>query len=393
MSEIILSILISAMMFSGMDRTEAEKKVMEIQNGNVTQGKIIENSNFETVLNESMPTDKNYMFSPLSIKMALALAVNGADGQTEQEILSILGESDTNSLNEKMENIIAVYENANGFDINIANATFLNTSRNPFDFSAEYKNKLAEIYYAEAKQVNSADAVQVVNGWVKEKTNGKIDSLISNSNFEAILTNAVYFKAEWQNKFPEHRTYKDTFTDRNGNAKTTDFMSDEGNYNYYKDNVVEMIELPYRAGNLDISMYIALSDDKRIDFSQYTNKVERKYGNCIIPKFKTEYSESLKSSLEKMGLLKMFNKDEAEFNKMFENGGTEYYVSDVLHKTFINVDEEGTEAAAVTGIMMATTSLPPEPEFTFKANKPFTYIIKDNTNNEILFMGEYAFVE
>jgi serpin B len=146
----------------------------------------------------------------------------------------------------------------------------------------------------------------------------------------------------------------------------------------------------------NVSMYLIMDENKAvnpqetIDSVFADNKFGNTYMNLSIPKFKVEYSSSLKDMLEKLGVSKMFDESAAEFGAMYD--GNDFYVKDVLHKTYVNVDEEGTEAAAVTAVAMSGASLPPEP-IDVKYDKPFTFVIRDDSRGEVLFMGEYAFAE
>ena len=140
-------------------------------------------------------------------------------------------------------------------------------------------------------------------------------------------------------------------------------------------------------------MYIAIPASRDVNFSKGIENMERKRVQISMPKFKTEFAVTLNDILTEMGIQTAFDKNKADFKKMFTQVVENIYISDVIHKTFINVDENGTEAAAATGIVIDVTSIPTEEPIVFKADKPFTYFIRDNANGEILFMGEYAYIE
>lgn len=166
----------------------------------------------------------------------------------------------------------------------------------------------------------------------------------------------------------------------------TDYSID---YNYLEDITREQFcELIYNY--IDVSMYLMMSDRAFMP-EETLNRVElsRTFVSLSVPKFKVEYTAGIRDILKLLGINKAFERD-AEFSKMFAGGNM--YIDSVLHKTYINVDEEGTEAAAVTAMAMAGSALPPEP-VSVKLNKPFTFVIRDNVNGEILFMGEYAFAK
>lgn len=344
---------------------------------------------FAWQLNALMPKDENYMFSPLSIKIALAMAANGADGNTRDEILKALQINDLDEFNRFSKELIYEYASNEKVNLSIANSLWLNTDTLPgTDFSSEFKEAAGEYYDAEIGTVNNENAVDKINNWVKEKTNEKITSLISEPDFLAYLVNAIYFKGEWAKQFNEGATEKSEFTDRNGNKSETDFMNQTGYFDYYGDDTLQMVKLPYSDGKT--SMYIALTTEQS-GLDKYTENMTSKRVALSIPKFKTEFKTELIDHLKNLGITTAFDKDHADLKKMFTEISENAFISDVVHKTFINVDENGTEAAAVTGVGVGLTSIPTDEPIEFIANRPFTYFIRDDINGEILFMGEYAF--
>ncbi|NLO42940.1 MAG: serpin family protein [Bacteroidales bacterium] len=351
-----------------------------------------EQENFAWNLNSFMPTDKNYMFSPFSVKMALAMAAVGADGRTRDEILDTLKIEDMEEFNEFSKQIIKEYSENEKVKLNIANSLWLNTDYyKNVDFEDSFKNTVSNYYDADSEKVNNTNAVETVNNWVKNKTNDKITELISDSDFLAYIVNAIYFKGEWAVQFQERATKKAEFTDRNGKKTEIDFMNMTGYFDYYEDSYVQMLKLPYK--DRKTSMYIAIPAGRAMDLDKRIEKMESKRVQIRLPKFKTEFSLELIDTLSQMGIKTAFNPDKADFKNMFTDTSDNICISDVIHKTFINVDENGTEAAAVTGVGMAGSGMPTEPPIIFNANKPFTYFIRDDINEEILFMGEYAYAE
>ncbi|MBE7027069.1 MAG: hypothetical protein E7410_05895 [Ruminococcaceae bacterium] len=364
---------------------------------------------FDDKMNELMPGDKNYMFSPLSIKMALALAANGAQGETKQQIIDACGIQSLDEFNLAAQKMIEKYSKTDALRLDIANSVWINQSRSQMEFSNTYKEKIAQFYGAKADVVTDDDAQQKINGWVKEKTNGKIPSIINNSDFWAYLVNAVYFKASWKDDFMIGATKKSEFTDRNGQVSEIDFMNDTKWLDYYEsdDKSVRIAKLDYknfveafdengewagvkRYDDIDVSMYFVLSENKNAAVARSVRdaKLERTYVKLSVPKFKIEFSTSLNDMLKSLGIKRAFN--ESEFEPMFKAGNM--WITDTVHKTYISVDEHGTEAAAVTGMGMAGSALPPKP-IEFILDRPFSFIIRDNISDEILFMGEYAFVD
>lgn len=367
-----------------------------------TSDKAALSGTFAENLNAQMPEDKNYMFSPLSIKLAFAMAANGASGETKAQIENALGIEGLDAFNESAKALIEKYNNAEILKLNVANSIWINSSRTSQRFSGNFSDKLNYFYNADSFACDGKNIVKDVNSWVNDKTNGKIDKIIDSDDFWSMLVNAVYFKGAWQNEFSENATKPDVFTDRNGVEKNIDFMNRTGYYRYLNNGENEIICLPYKNGyfdeekgdnifyDLDIAMYLVkgvFSESVLNDFAENANS---NYISLSMPKFKFEYSTSLKDSMQNLGIDYAFDAEKAEFQDMFDGGNM--FITDSLHKTYINVNEKGTEAAAVTAIMMAGSALPPQP-IEVKFNTPFTFVIRDNNSGEILFLGKYAFVE
>lgn len=364
---------------------------------------------FADGMNAQMPENQNYMFSPLSVKMALLMAANGASGETRDEILKAIDVENLDGYNEEIKAMISKYSQSDLLKLQVANSVWVNSDKTAQRFSDSYTEKLAEIFGATADVVNDKNAVSRINGWVNEKTAGKIPTIISeeNKDFWAMLVNAVYFKGRWLNEFHKGATEKDSFTDRNGEKSELDFMHRTAWMQYAEADGVTIVALPYqtredifnengeyvetrRLEDMNISMYLMMGDGafspERI--LQNTD-FDSRYIALALPKFKVEYSTGLGEILQGLGIQKAFSR-EAEFSDMFDSGNM--WIDSAIHKTYISVDEEGTEAAAVTALGMAGSALPPEPT-EVKYNKPFTFVIRDNINGEILFMGEYAYAK
>lgn len=361
---------------------------------------------FADNLYSKMPSDKNYMISPLSIKMALGLLASGARGETLEEIKDVMQIATTSEFNQKTKELIDIYTNTKELKLNVANSVWVNTdSAEGIEFKAEYKDAVKEFYNGEAGKVNNSNAEETINGWVNDNTNGKIPSIIDDSDFAAALVNAVYFNGRWENEFRKQATQQGEFADRNGKFHTVDFMRQLGRFNYFINDKATVIELPYTrhfdhngntniSGDKALSMYVIMPrfDTKIESIDKYLSGVsmENAYVDISLPKFKTEFSLNLNEILNSLGMNKSFTSG-ADFSAMSD---IPMAVSDVIHKTYIDVNEEGTEAAAATAVLMKVTSaLITNDPVVIKIDKPFVYVIKDTINNEILFMGEYAFVE
>lgn len=372
-------------------------------------GQDAENNLFEDKLNAQMPKNKNYMFSPLSVKMALAIVANGADGETLDKILKVTDIENLDEFNAKSKDMIERYSEYDLLKLNIANSLWLNIDLTSQTYNKEYKKKVKECYYADAWTTDSSDFVPDVNGWVEEKTDGMITKIVDKPSYWAMVVNAIYFKGGWEFEFNESLTKTDMFTNADGTEVETDFMNQTNFFRYYENEGVKILALPYKnkfysvnedgevlseKSDLNINMYVLMSDYD-IAATEVLNKAleEEKlniksYVKLSMPKFEISNSESLSGKLYDIGMKTPFG-ESADFRKMFDEGNM--WIMDILHATYIKVDEKGTEAAAVTGVGMGGSSGRPPIPVEFKLNKPFAFIIRDDTNGEILFMGRYAF--
>ena len=335
--------------------------------------------------------------SPLSIYQILSLVSNGANKETQNEILQLIQNKDLSSktqinINLNNENILKIYENNK--NISIANAILskIPISENFLLISKRYKafNSILK-------------SVEQVNKWCKEKTNGKIDKIIDNINgIELILLNAVYFNYEWKYPFEKEGTYKRDFQNENKSISKVEMMSKHFfNINYYEDNKIQMIELPYK--NENISMIIILpSKEKFSSTFDYLNQEEKNIEELIkklqlknniklnLPKFEFKYEISLKDSLIKMNMQQAFN-DNADFSKITKEKNLK--IDDIIHKTYIKVDELGTEAAAITEISMVECAMTINDIIYMNVDHFFIFMIRDkrimdiNKNEIMLFIG------
>lgn len=329
--------------------------------------------------------DGNFMISPISIKMALMLLANGMDEAYENEISNICAGKSIDEYNEYLKDIIKIYSDLNQGEINIANSIWVNEDRAGSPLNKEYQKKVFDYYNAAAKQVNNANAVSKINEFVRNNTKGKIDNIINSNDFTAALVNAVYFKCDWEHEFDKNDTCKQDFTNADKSVSNVDFMHKTFNTRYGETEDIKMAELPYKGGRF--SMYVAVCGDKTdpddIISLVKSDKIKRVKVRLSIPKFKSEYMRNITNDIKKAGITAPFVYG---CKKMFEQG-EDTVAADAFHKTYIEVDERGTEAAAATVIKVETTAFEPENIVTFTADKPFTYFIYDNENEEVLFLG------
>lgn len=346
---------------------------------------------FEEKLFNSIPNDKNFMVSPISIKMALAMSANGAYGDTKSEMLKTLGIADLDEYNEETKELIERFNELNTSkdshtEFKISNSIWINsdTAGEKARFDDKFTSTVANNYFGTSSVVNKKNAVDKINAWVSDATNKKITEITQNSDFLAMLINAIYMKAKWIDSFDKSNTYKEAFTDIEGNAKDIDFMHQTERYGYYKDATTEAVQIPYYDG---LCMYAIKGD---ADFNKLKDMDYRRV-RLSMPKWTARSSFDLKDTLYNMGMKKAFM-ESADFSKMLTSD-TGLLIDSVIHKTYINVDEEGTEAAAVTAVVVGATSALLEDPIEFKLNEPFTYYIYDRITDTILFMGKMIYAE
>ncbi len=336
--------------------------------------------------------------SPLSIYQILGLVSNGANKETQNEILQTLTQDKNISsktqinINLNNENILKIYENNE--NISIANAILSKISISESFLLISKRYKAFNSILKSAEQVNK---------WCKEKTNGKIDKIIDDiSRIELILLNAVYFNYEWKYPFKKHLINEREFYNENKTISKVQMMSKTlFKINYYEDDKIQIIELPYKDEN--ISMIIILpSKEKYSSTFDYLNKEEKNLEEVIkklklrnnvmlnLPKFEFKYEISLKDSLIKMNMEKSFN-DDADFSKITKEKNLK--IDNIIHKTYIKVDELGTEAAAITEISMVETAMFVNDIIYMNVDHFFIFVIRDkriidiNKNEIMLFIG------
>lgn len=349
---------------------------------------VAEDTSYEEKMLSQLPQNENYIVSPFSLKMAMMMAANGAEDETQKEILDAFGIKDIKEFNANAKQLIADLNDDEKAEVNIANSIWFNKSvgGKHGDFSEAFREIIKNDFSGTADTVTNKNSVEKVNEWTEKQTNGKIKNLLSEDNREylAAIVNAIYMKAEWRKQFEKEATYKEAFTDIDGKETELDFMHQTAHFDYYANGENKIIKLPYTNG---MSMYIALGDAKVL--KDGVKQMTSKKVHLTLPKFKLDYSVGLDDILKNMGVKRAFE-DNAQFDPMIQNVfGVK--IDTVLQKAFIEVDEKGTEAAAATTIFVeATGALMPEEIVEFKADRPFTYYIADDKYGEVLFAGRYV---
>lgn len=382
--------------------------------------------NFLKTVNEADKSGKSFIYSPLSITYVLGMVNDAAIGQTEQELEQVLGfhQGGIQAVNDYCKKLIdGLPKVDNKVTLNIANALFVNKNR--ATLKAQYQQDMKQYYDAQAENLdfNSPSTLSTINGWCNDHTNGMIPNILDDIDPEAVtyLLNAIYFKADWASKFDQKNTKEETFypeynylMDAAGNPIKLPLMHQNVLISYMKNDTYSAIEMPY--GNGSWSMTVMLPEEGKTTYD-IINRISKGgllkgHGFCgtmddiyrpyevdlKLPRFETasdtdelDVENGLVGLMKKMGINLVFDSYFAEIPNMCENGNV--YISMMRQKAKIKVNEEGSEAAAVTiaGVKF-TSSIEPEeyPKATFHANRPFVYVIREASTGVILFVGKFT---
>lgn len=349
--------------------------------------------------------NKNIFISPLSISMALAMTYNGAEGTTKDAMAKTLnlGNMTLEEINREYSNLIESLKNVDqAVKLLIGNSVWIKQEFEPF-VKSSFLQRVGTSYDGETftRDFGNQQTVNEINGWVDQRTEGKIKQIVQQLSPELVmlLINAIYFKGQWITRFDKTKTQPQDFFLPEGNTVKVDMMSTSGNFSLCSGENCQVARLPY--GRDKIAMYVFLPDEgisldsfiaslNQTAHDEYVRRLQR-IPNLIVklPKFKVEYgAKRLNDALKKLGMEIAFNPDEANFSDIASTAPGNLYISYVDHKAIVEVNEEGTEAAAVTqvGIGWETSihSYPPS----FVVDRPFFFEIRDDRSGSILFMGK-----
>ncbi len=350
---------------------------------------------------ELKKSEDNLFFSPYSISTALAMTYAGARGKTEKQMAQVLHFTQNQKLLHpefaSMEAKLKTIQKKGDVQLSIANALW---PHKDYIFLKEFLELIKKNYDVVITPVdykNASEAARItINNWVEQKTNKKIKNLIRKGlltpSIRLVLTNAIYFKGNWENQFDKNLTRLAPFYLLSGDSIKVPMMSQKKTFGYAAYEDFQILELPY-AGK-ELSMLVLLPKKaiglKKLEqkltvssLKKWTKNMGNKEVKVFLPKFEMSSQFSLGNTLASMGMPDAFS-GQANFSGM--DGTKKLFISAVIHKAFIAVDEEGTEAAAATGVAVALTAIgPPTP--VFRADHPFLIIIRDNITGSILFFG------
>ncbi|WP_428325414.1 serpin family protein [Nitrosopumilus sp.] len=342
----------------------------------------------------------NFFFSPFSISTAFSMAYEGARGNTALQMKDAFGFShDDKTRWSNMSDALKKLNHENGFyALEVANGMWLSEL---YEIKPEYVDVVTTHYNGTAKSVDfvSNEGVDEINQWVKEKTRGKIQDILEQGSTDKLtllaLTNSIYFNGEWSDKFSPDRTTQESFWIGNGESVNVQMMKiPSDTFNYAETDTAQILEMPYLGKY--ISMLVVLPKDKNglssleasLDSSQlseFRSMMEKQPLTVHIPKFGFESDYDLIPLLKELGIRDAFDKNNADFTGIIDDDTV--YLSQAKHKAFVDVHEEGTEAAAVTVLIAQFSSGPPDPLHEFIADHPFVFVIPENSAEEILFIG------
>ena len=385
-----------------LDEMQDEPRVGPVDNSIISA-----NTQFSfNLFNEIRKTeqDKNIFISPLSISIALAMTLNGAADDTEQAMVNTLQLQGLSS-----ESINADYAELRQtlltsdpkVTLTIANSLWAGQN---IMFKQDFLQRNTQFFDAEISTLDfdDPDASKTINKWVDTNTNGKIQKIVKDRidpSTVLFLINAIYFKGTWQTEFDPSKTRDGAFYLATGGKKQVLMMSRTGVYPYYenREENFQVVSLPYGDGRMGMYIFLPSRESDLNTFLENLNA--ESWENWIsqlgeqeillkVPKFKMEYEKGLNDTLKTLGMDIAFSAGRADFSRMasVETLGGNLYIQSVLHKTFVEVNEEGTEAAAATSVAVGVTSVqPPPPQFI--ADRPFFFAIRDNETKTLLFIG------
>ena len=350
----------------------------------------------EILKQNNSQNSQNIFISPTSVAIALAMTYNGAKGETQQAMaktLELQGISlqEINSANAAL--IAAVHNADDKVQLNIANSLW---AKQDINFNPDFLQTTEDFYKATVTNLDFSDpgAVNAINDWVKQSTNGKIDAIVQQINPDDVmfLINAIYFKGKWTKEFNPAQTTQQPFYLTAGEEKQHPLMSQSGEYKYYENKKFQAVSLPYgNDGRLSLYVFLPSDNSSLTAFYQDLNadnwekwiaQFRNRQGSIRLPRFKINYELTLNDTLKALGMEVAFE-PKADFSGIGDN----LALSEVKHKTFVEVNEEGTEAAAATSVGITLTSAPSEQPFEMNVDRPFFCTIRDNQTGTVLFMG------
>jgi serpin B len=345
----------------------------------------------------------NLFFSPLSASLALTMVLNGARNETYRQMAHALGYGDQPVERINTENALLLHLLRSPdpkTETLVANSLWVQQG---FSLLPSFLQACQKHYEAEVDSVDFMQdregAAERINGWVKQNTKGLIPKLFEPSDFSPltrlVVVNTLYFKGKWQKPFDKQATSEEEFHLEGGKVKRVPMMHQSGKFDYLRGDGFQAVALPYGAGEL--SFYLFLPDEGRSlqaflkeltaeRWAQWLKGFKPMEGDVGLPRFRIEATYPLKEPLQAMGITDAFDPEKADLSGVAPLTDGRLFITKALQKAVVEVDEEGTKAAAATGVVVSVTAYNPN-RFTLIANRPFFFIIRHNATGAILFMG------
>ena len=350
---------------------------------------------------KSFYDNQNTLISPLSVTLALAMTANGANGQTKSEMETLLGKDiPLEQLNSYLCGLTDELTSDDGFTLCTANSIWFRDDENRLKIENKFLQTNADYYKAAAyKRPFDSSTCDEINKWVSDNTDGMVDKILDEIPYEAImyLINAVSFDAEWESEYYEHQVCYADFTDANGNKTDVRMMSSDEN-TYLKGKNCTGFMKNYKGSEYS---FAALLPDKDMDISDFISSLSGSELNSILsnaesctvetkmPKFEYEYSAVLNDALASLGMPTAFDESKADFSGIGKSTVGNISIGKVIHKTKIEVNEKGTKAGAAALVEMVDSGCAINEKQVF-LNRPFVYMIIDNSTSLPLFIGAYT---
>jgi len=343
--------------------------------------------------------DSNVFLSPLSASMALAMTMNGANGTTYSQMRETLGLPDRPlaELNAGYQSLIGMLRGLDAtVDFRIANSVWYANSFGPL-IAPTFLSDTKTFFDAQVSGLDfrSPQAPTTINAWVNTSTNGKIDRIVNAIPAEMVmyLINATYFKGAWRDGFDPRATASGTFTMQTGAPVSVPFMTRKGGFRARTSGGVDVAELPY-GGDAYVMTIVMPPVGQPINtfvasltaqsWATMVGGLNDVTWDVYLPKFTLRFEDKLNNELQALGMRHAFVEGGADFTRLSPTAGRELYISEVKQKTFVDVNEVGTEAAAVTSVGVGVTSLPPSLRF----DRPFVFAIRERLSGTVIFMGK-----
>jgi len=360
------------------------------------QNVVDSNNKFAFDIYEEMEDKEgNVFYSPYSISSALAMTYEGARGNTAEEMKSVFYFPESEVLR---PNFAAIYTELNSedksYELRTGNALW---AQKGYHFLDDYFSTVESRYGGKAVNLDfvgeNEKSKETINTFIEEQTNGKIKDIISelSINTRLVLTNAIYFKGNWEKQFDKDDTLEKDFYADDGNVKV-DMMAQTEDFNYAETDELQILEMDYEDEELSMIVLLPKENyslgDIEIDYESvenYKSQLVEKEVKVSFPKFEFDAKYQLVETLKKMGMPEAFSGG-ADFSGM--TGSKDLFIAQVIHQAYVKVDEEGTEAAAATVVVMEIMAIDPSRQTVFNADHPFVFLIQEKATGNILFIGK-----